>query len=199
MPGVSIATPRLLLRDVREADRPAFIAYQHDPRYLRLYDLDAADARRAEDLFDLFLAWQAEQPRANLQLGIFDPQGRTLWGTAGLRKLEESVAALGIELAPSQWGRFRLALDVVVALLDHGFGPLGLHRVVGDTASGNRRVEKLARRLGARVVARRPGPAWMGARGWVEVEWALDRDAWTGPGHDRRGDLLARIRAGARA
>jgi hypothetical protein len=31
---------------------------------------------------------------------------------------------------------------------------------VGDTASGNNRVEKLARWFGADIVAQRPGPKW---------------------------------------
>jgi hypothetical protein len=43
----------------------------------------------------------------------------------------------------------------------------------------NKRVEKLARWFGARVVAQRPGPAWMQVRGWQEVDWALGRTEWT--------------------
>jgi ribosomal-protein-alanine N-acetyltransferase len=55
---------------------------------------------------------------------------------------------------------------------------LNLTTIVGDTASGNRRVEKLARWFGAEIVAEREGPAWMRARGWREVDWALQRPKW---------------------
>ncbi len=60
-----IATRRFLLRDLEGADRAAFLAYQTDPRYRRLYDLDETDGERASELFRLFFAWQQEQPRRN--------------------------------------------------------------------------------------------------------------------------------------
>jgi [ribosomal protein S5]-alanine N-acetyltransferase len=183
-----IHTPRFRLRDFVPSDRQAFVAYQADPRYRRLYDPGEADERRARDLFGRFLSWQAEAPRLNFQLGIFEQDTARLCGCAGLRRAGagEGTAVLGIELTPDDWGRYRLATDVAGALIEHGFQELGLHRIIGSTASGNRRVERLARWFGAEVVARRDGPAWMAARGWSEVDWALSRDAWTGSGR-RRG------------
>lgn len=178
MPPIVIPLPRFLVRDFEEGDRPAFISYQMDPRYLRLYDLDPSDVDRAERLFDLFIEWQHEQSRTNHQLGIFDSSTGALCGCAGLRGSNADATILGIELAPDQWGRFRLALDVAAALVDYGFGVLNAATIVGSTASGNMRVEKLARRFGAEIIARREGPAWMQARGWQEVDWALSRDRW---------------------
>ena len=169
MPPISITLRRILLQDFTEQDRAAFIEYQTDPRYLRLYDYDE-DTDRPSKLFDLFLQWQWERPRLNLQLGIFESESLRLLGCAGLRRLDEDVAVLGIELAPSEWGRFRLALDTATALVQHGFETLNLKKIVGDTADGNRRVEKLARGFGAEIVARRTGPQWMQDRGWQEVD-----------------------------
>jgi ribosomal-protein-alanine N-acetyltransferase len=99
-------------------------------------------------------------------------------GCGGLRNVDDDVAVLGIELAPSEWGRFRLALDASTALVQYGFETLNLTSIIGDTASGNRRVEKLARWFGAEIVARRTGPDWMQARGWQEVDWTITREAW---------------------
>jgi RimJ/RimL family protein N-acetyltransferase len=90
----------------------------------------------------------------------------------------EGRAIPGIELSPDQWGRYRVAVEVASALLRYGFDDLGLQTIAGRTASGNTRVEKLARWFGADVVARRGGPDWMAARGWMEVDWAVDRGAW---------------------
>jgi ribosomal-protein-alanine N-acetyltransferase len=180
MPAIEIRGDRFALRDLCEADRDRFLAYQLDPRYLRLYDFAAADRDRARSLFDLFLEWQHERRRRNIQLGVFDSDG--LCGCAGLRKTGDREAILGIELAPSHWGRFRLALDVAATLVEFGFEDLGLRRIVGDTASGNRRVAKLARRFGAEIVASRDGPEWMRRRGWHEVDWALRRGDWRGKG-----------------
>jgi ribosomal-protein-alanine N-acetyltransferase len=168
---VLIRTARFVLRDLAEPDRVAFVAYQTDSRYRRLYDLGDAAGPRAHELFDLFVGWQREEPRQNFQLGIFERDAVRLCGCAGLRRAgrDDGTAVLGIELAPDEWGRYRLAVEVAGALLGHGFRDLGLRAIVGDTASGNRRVERLARWFGADIVARRAGPEWMEARGWQEM------------------------------
>ena len=184
MAPLSIRFGRILLHEFTEADRAAFMEYQADPRYLQLYDLDGATERPSK-LFDLFLQWQHEQPRLNVQVGVYDAASRRLLGCAGLRRVDEDVSELGIELAPGEWGRFRLALDTATALIQYGFETLNLKKIVGDTASGNRRVEKLARWFGAEIVDRRTGPQWMQVRGWQEVEWAITRHRWEQAGRRR--------------
>ena len=126
------------------------------------------------------MAWQHHTPRQNFQVGIFAQDTGRLCGCAGLRKAgkAEGTAVLGIELTPDDWGRYRLAIDVTSALIEHGFRHLNLHTIVGTTHSGNRRVERLARWFGADIVARRDGPDWMAARGWQEIDWALTRETW---------------------
>ena len=175
-----IHTPRFILRDFLEPDRAAFISYQMDPRYRHLYDIGQVDEQRAQNLFDLFITWQREVPRQNFQAGIFERKTGRLCGCAGLRKAgrQDGTAVLGIELTPDDQGRYRLAIEVASALVEHGFHDLDLHLIVGSTASGNTRVERLARRFGAAITARRAGPEWMVTRGWQEVEWALARDDW---------------------
>lgn len=179
------------LRDFDQGDRASFVEYQLDPRYRALYDLDD-DPSRPHELFDLFLRWQAEVPRRNFQLGIFDGQGPVL-GCAGLRVRPDdpTQAVMGIELAPACWGRYRLAVDVMAALLDHGFTSLGLDAVVGETSTGNTRVEKLARWFGGRETARRDGPDWMSVRGWQEVDWTITRKAWLAAGRSTSAVVAA--------
>ena len=170
---------RIVLKDFVEADRAAFVRYQSDPRYLALYDY-ADEPPRAAALFDLFVTWQSALPRRRFQLGIFDDNRGELLGCAGLRMDAETAgeAVIGVELAPFAWGRYRVALDVVTGLVRFGFDDLGLDRIVGDTASGNTRVAKLARWLGASLADARPGPGWMARRGWHEVDWVLTARDW---------------------
>lgn len=175
-----IRTPRFILRDLVESDRAQFVAYQMHPRYRALYGYDATDDRRAHELFDLFVGWQSETPRQNYQLGIFEPGSGRLCGSAGLRQAGQpaDTAVFGVELTPDDWGRYRLAIEVAGAMIDHGFECLGLDVVIGDTSSGNTRVEKLARWFGGEIVASREGAGWMTQRGWKEVDWAISREAW---------------------
>ena len=186
--AMHIETPRFLLRDFLEADRQSFIDYQMDPRYQALYDWVDANAGRATTLFDLFNVWRQQNPRQNFQVGIFERTSSRLCGCAGLRQAgkPEGTAVFGLELTPTDWGRYGVAIEVACALIEYGFHALRLHTITGDTASGNSRVEKLARWFGAAIVDCRDGPAWMRARGWKEVDWALSRDAWeASPGRRR--------------
>lgn len=186
-----LETPRLTLRDFTDADRPAFVGYQTDPRTLVLYPSDAPE-QRANALFDRFLAWREETPRLDLQLGIFERAAGGLLGSAGLRRsaAEGGTAVFGLELAPDQWGRYRLAVEAAAALVGHGFRTLGLHAVVGMTASDNGRVEKLARWFGAEIAHRHDGPEWMTARGRQEVVWSLDHSTWERARKTRRLDRI---------
>lgn len=179
--SVQIAARRFVLRDFDESDRAAFVAYQMDPRYRRLYGHGRENDHDAQKLFDRFIAWQAEAPRRNLQVGIFERETHRLCGCAGLRRegCDENTAILGIELTPDDWGRYRLAIDVTSALLEYGFRELGLVAIMGNTSSGNKRVEKLAQWFGADIIAQRDGPDWMKMGGWQEVGWALKREKWT--------------------
>jgi len=179
-----IETPRFVLRDFAEADRQPFIDYQIDWRYRRLYDISDTDTAGANALFALFGEWRKESPRQNYQVGIFDRIDSHLCGCAGLRRAgqPERAAAFGLELSPENWGRFGMAVECAAALLEYGFSTLNLDMVIGATASGNTRVEVLARWFGAAIVDRRDGPTWMKTRGWHEVAWALFPRASTGSG-----------------
>ena len=177
MKTILLTERRALLRDFTEADRPDFIAYQTEARYRQLYDF-GEDPLRANGLFDLFLSWQQDRLRRNTQLAICDPFTNRVLGCGGLREIEGNTAVFGIELAPASWGRFRLAFDASVALLRYGFEVRKFAAIVGDTASGNHRVEKFARYFGATIVAQRSGPEWMQKRGWHEVDWEITAQAW---------------------
>lgn len=83
-------------------------------------------------------------PRANLQLGIFERLGGRLCGSGGLRRdgCADGTAVLGIELTPDDWGRYRLALEVVAALGNYGFGELGLTELNSKAAAARSSVER---------------------------------------------------------
>jgi [ribosomal protein S5]-alanine N-acetyltransferase len=85
---------------------------------------------------------------------------------------------LGIELAPTYWGRYAYAIEVGRTLLDFGFNQLNLQEISGSTVSANTRITKLAEWSGAEVVVIRSGAAWMIDRGWSEVEWLLTKERW---------------------
>jgi len=178
---MEISTRRFLLRDFVAADRPAFLAYHADPRALAFRDPAATGAEAAERLIDAFRPWAGERPRLNYQLAIVPHRaGGPLVGCCGVRCAGQppGEAGLGIELAPAFWGRHAYAVEVGRALLDYGFGPLGLTAIHGTTISANDRVARLADWFGAEVVGMSQDAPWLRERGWSEVRWRLPRERW---------------------
>ena len=179
---VHFLSTRFVFRDFTETDRAGFIACQMDERYRALYGHpDTAETRdRSNALFDRFLDWQHAQPRRNFQIGIFDRATAELIGCTGLRCRDTPAnsATFGIELSPTHWGRYRAAIEATAYMIAYGFRELDLVTIIGDTASGNKRIAKLANWFGAEITAERPGPDWMAERGWTELDWSLHRHVW---------------------
>ena len=174
--AIGLATPRLVLRDLTEADATALVAYQSDPRYRALYGATTPATQRA--LFDRFREWQCTSPRHHFQLAIASRRDNALLGCGGLREVDPAsgTAVIGLELAPSQWGRYGIAVEAACALLAFGFDRLGLREIHGVTTSGNRRVIRLATWFGAEIAACRPPPAPPAGRG--ETIWRISRAVW---------------------
>jgi [ribosomal protein S5]-alanine N-acetyltransferase len=178
---MEIVTKRFLLRDFVDSDRSPFLDYQADPRNLRFYEPDEASPEHAGRLFETFQRWAADRPRLDYQLAIVQRQEPyALVGCCGLRGMECEAGKmkLGIELAPTYWGRYAYAIEVGSALLDFGFSELRLDTISGPTVSANARINRLAEWFGAEVVTIRPGSLWMSARGWSEVNWRITRERW---------------------
>ncbi len=175
-----IGTRRFVLRDFTAADRVGFCAYHADPRYRVLFGPAEAENGSPEKLLARFAEWAEERPRRNYQLAVLRRDSDTLIGCGGLRlaSVVATTAEIGIELAPDYWGRFAYAIEISAALIDFGFGRLGLSEIVGPTQSANTRVIRLAEWFGATLVANRPGPGWMRAKGWSEIEWRIRREDW---------------------
>jgi ribosomal-protein-alanine N-acetyltransferase len=180
---VLIEKRRFLLREFTNEDIPALTAYHRDSRYMALYGPEATRADYAASLVATFIAWSLERPRLNYQLAVSfraDPSPMLI-GCVGLRQAgcRASEAELGIELAPAYWGRYRYAVELAEALLELGFRHLHLERIFGVTVSANAAVHRVAEWFGASIVEARPGPAWMQAKGWQQVEWELTSAAWS--------------------
>ncbi|MGH8563848.1 MAG: GNAT family N-acetyltransferase [Gammaproteobacteria bacterium] len=176
---MEIITERLILREFTERDLPALVAYRADPRYAEFWPEERLHDHAAE-LVRTFRRWADERPRRNYQLAVapFQTPDEVI-GTCGVRAegLEAGMAAFGIELAPKRWG-LGYATEAARAILSFGFRELGLQEVRGVSVTENSRVIEMAPRLGFTMLGRRPGPAWLEARGWSQTEWQLTRDQW---------------------
>ena len=151
-----LSTPRLLLRDFAADDWPAVLAYQRDPRYLRLYEWEDRAEEDVRAFVNRFVEQQAPRPRTRYQLAITRRDDGRLIGNAGIRLngVDSHAAEIGYELAPDEWGR-GYATEAARAILRFGFAELGLHRVgawtVADNTASARVLEKLGMTLEGRL------------------------------------------------
>jgi [ribosomal protein S5]-alanine N-acetyltransferase len=177
---MELMTRRFLLRDFVKEDATPFAAYRKDLRFLEFYGPAEADPRHATDLVRRFRAWAAEEPRLNYQLAIVHRERpHELLGCCGLRRGDApaGTAELGIELAPSYWGRYGYAKEILEALADYGFRALELEAIYGRAVDANSRIGRLISVLGAEP-ADCSTPPWMQAKGWSQLEWRLTRNKW---------------------
>jgi RimJ/RimL family protein N-acetyltransferase len=175
--GDELRTARLLLRRFTEADAPAHAALYADPavtRYLAGGPFDAATARlRSARALEKFAQhWDAHGfgPWA-----VVDPASGQLLGQCGLLHLPDgSDVELLYALARRAWGR-GLAVEAGRAALDHGFGALGLGRVVAVTRPDHRS-RRVMEKLGMRQETDRE------VFGMHAVCYALSADAYRATG-----------------
>ena len=181
-----ITTDRLLLRDFLATDWAETLAYQRDPRYLRLYPwTDRAEAE-VKDFIQGFIDQQEELSRRKFQLAIVLPESGRLIGNCGLRRKQHNdwEADIGFELSPDFWGR-GFATEAGKTMVEFGFSELKLHRIsswcIADNAASSRVLEKLGLRLEGRL---RQNEYFKG-RWWDTLVYGLLAEDWRASGNLR--------------
>ena len=176
---LAIRTDRLLLRDFRPTDLPAYAELRTRPASWRFSPEEDARLDRAEELLRLFVAWSEEWPRLRYQLAIVLPS-EELIGSVGVRvaSASERQGSFGCELDPRHWGR-GYALEAARAVVGYGFRELGLHRVYAETLEENAAAIRLAEGLGMRREGTLRENRRFAGRWWsttilsvLETEWA---------------------------
>jgi ribosomal-protein-alanine N-acetyltransferase len=145
---IALRTPRLLLREWRDDDRGPFAAISADPAITAWLpgqaNHTASDAwidgmRRLQDEHGLGY-WAVELPGEASLIGAI--------GMSRARNLPFAPAVeIGWRLARAYWGR-GYATEAARAVIDDGFGRLGLAEIVAFTAPANRASRRVMERLG---------------------------------------------------
>ena len=177
-----LETDRLRLHPLTEEDAAALLALDGDPevmRYLTGRPTSPETLRthvlpkmlRHYDCWDERGFWAARARGSGEFLGWFE-----------LAPVEEDSAdevELGYRLAVSAWGR-GLATEGASALVEKGFGELGVTRVTAHTMVVNARSRRVLERVGLRPV-RYYTEEWdepLPGAEHGEVEYALTRSEW---------------------
>lgn len=176
---MQVESERLILRDFVDEDWSAVLAYQSDPRYLRVYGLSGRSREEVQAFVRLFLAQQEERPRYQYQLAVTLKDSNRLIGNCGIRKEapDSQVANIGYELSPDYWGN-GYASEAIGRLVAFGFGQLGLRRVWAKTTADNHASRRLLEKLGLRLEGRMRSHEYIAGK-WVDrLIYGMLADEW---------------------
>ncbi|WP_165370506.1 GNAT family N-acetyltransferase [Hymenobacter persicinus] len=137
-PFTELRTPRLLLRELREADAPTLFIMRSDARFIRYLDRDP-DASVDETLAIIRRIAQNTADNAGITWAIVRPdRPDELLGTVGLWRMmpEKHRAEIGYGLHSDHWGQ-GLMHEALAAVLDYGFQSLHLHSVEANVNPSN--------------------------------------------------------------
>ncbi|GAB4115453.1 MAG: GNAT family protein [Roseiflexaceae bacterium] len=147
----TIHTERLLLRPIAASDADFVIGHFLNPEVQRFLLDEPALTTPAEALAIIDFYLSAPNPRYNRWVIVRQHDGCPI-GTCGFHKwvAMHQRAEIGYDLSPSYWGHGYM-FEAIQAMLDHGFGTLGLHRIEALVARENQRSARLLERLGFRA------------------------------------------------
>ncbi len=161
-----LETPRLILRELEEADAPAVNAWESDPEVVRYQSTDVAGLDDTLAYIRHVRLESARRPRLLYGLGAERRDDGLLLGRVGLRvaRPEHREAEIWFAFRRDLWGQ-GYAGEAVSALLDLAFDRLGMHRVYGDCDPRNRRSARLMEKLGMQREAH------LRENWWLKGEW----------------------------
>jgi [ribosomal protein S5]-alanine N-acetyltransferase len=144
-----LETPRLVLREITEADVPALFAIHGDPDLMRWFGADPLpDEEAAASLVETFAGWRKmANPGTRWAL---QPKGENhLIGTCGLFSWNRNwrKCVVGYELASQAQGK-GLMREALAAVLSWGFEHMELNRVEAQIHPMNKPSLTLAGSLG---------------------------------------------------
>ncbi len=151
-PEYPIETARLLLRPFAGRDLDDLYDYQSRPDVVRyLYWQQRDRGQVAEALVQKIGQATIENPGDSLVLAVVRPEMGRVVGEVNLhcRSRDHRQGEFGFVLHPDHHGR-GFATEAARAVLDLGFGPLGLHRIEGRCDVRNTPSTRVMERLGMR-------------------------------------------------
>ncbi|QRN95031.1 GNAT family N-acetyltransferase [Archangium violaceum] len=149
-----LSTPRLLLREFEEDDWHATHPYESDPEVVRYQSHGVRTPEESRDYIRRVMALSRETPRRVYDLAVVLREDNRLIGRCGMHvnNPEMNEATVWYVLDRSRWGKGYIP-EAVQALVDFGFGKLGLHRVWADCDPRNPASFRVMEKLGMRKEA----------------------------------------------
>jgi RimJ/RimL family protein N-acetyltransferase len=176
-----LRTKRLVLRPLVEADADSLWPYVSDPELPRHMSWTAHTARH--ETLD-FVRSRIEALAAGTELTLAIVHEGRVHGCIGLHGITWELRAwrvdrgeLGYWLGPPLRGR-GLVTEAARALVDFGFGTLGMHKIMVGCVEENEGSRRVIEKLGFRFVGRLVDDVWRDGRWWTHLHYELLAAEW---------------------
>jgi RimJ/RimL family protein N-acetyltransferase len=171
----------MVLRRMTEADVDNLFRLNSDPQVMRYLTGGAATPR--EQIRDEIIPFQLDSYERYGGLGLWAADDRARGGFLGWFHLRprnpDGVIDLGYRLRQQSWGQ-GLATEGSRALIDKGFGELGLDRIVAETMAANQGSRRVMEKCGMTLARTYPWDGTVPIDGSELgcVEYVLTRADW---------------------
>jgi [ribosomal protein S5]-alanine N-acetyltransferase len=189
---VRLTTPRLILRELHETDLAGVHEYASDPEVARFVPWGPNTERDSRAFLRQVAAWRAESPRRQYVLAIEVAADGQVAGSCALRisEPEHRGANIGYALARRHWGR-GYASEALQALIEFGFGSLGLHRIWAVCDPANTASARVLEKAGMRREGELLEHRWEKGRWSDELLYAILEREWAARSPRSRGDTMS--------
>ena len=171
-----ILTRRLLLRDFEPEDIAALERLAGDGRVLEHLPARGRALAAAQRVARGGRARSSRQ-RRSFELAVVLRRGGKVIGACDLALTGRLKADIGYMLASRHWG-FGYGTEVAAALVDFGFGALGLHSVTAVVAVANDRSRRVLDKAGLRWDGFMRRHARFAGRWWDCHRYVIERARW---------------------
>jgi [ribosomal protein S5]-alanine N-acetyltransferase len=167
---IRLETERLVIRELVEDDWRAHRALDSDPQVVRYQSNDTLDETGTQEYVRKSIAAAQALPRSVYDLAVTLRGSTELFGRVGMSiaRPEHRDAMIWFAARRDTWGKGYMT-EAARALFDFAFGPLGLHRLWGDTDPRNVGSARIMEKLNMRREAH------FRENWWLKGEWC---DSW---------------------
>ncbi len=174
-----LTTERLILREFKESDWPAILAYQSNPLYLRYYEWTERTPGGVQEFVKMFLTQQQENPRRQFQFAVTLKTTEQLIGNCGVRmkSADAHEGDIGYELDPQHWGQ-GYATEAARKIVQFGFTRFRLHRIWSWCVADNVASARVLEKVGMRQEGRLRENEYFKGRWWDTLVYAILDYEW---------------------
>lgn len=177
----TIESERLILRDLMMEDWPAVHEYASDLEVVRYMDWGPNTEDETREFIQRALSNSRDEPRRVFSLAIVMKMEGRLIGSCGIQisNPENREGWLGYCLGKGFWGN-GYASEAARALVDFGFGELGLHRIFATCDPANTASAHVLEKLGMKREGRLREHKWSKGKWRDSFLYAILEQEWKG-------------------